>query len=118
MTLQATGASRRDFLTAASASGLVISFAVASKAQAQAGGLTRINAYVQVAPDGWVTITNKNPEVGQGIKTMLPMLIAEELDIPWEKVRIDQADSSPAAPWPPRCTGRTTAASAPSPAPC
>ncbi|HVI32322.1 xanthine dehydrogenase family protein molybdopterin-binding subunit [Phenylobacterium sp.] len=95
MTLELTGASRREFLTAASASGLVISFTVATKAQAQGAALQPINAYVKVAPDGMVTITNKNPECGQGIKTMLPMLIAEELDIPWEKVRIEQADNDP-----------------------
>jgi isoquinoline 1-oxidoreductase beta subunit len=96
MTVETTGASRREFLTAASAGGLVISFTVAPKAEAQAAGMQAINAYVKVSPDGTVTITNKNPEVGQGIKTMLPMLIAEELDIPWEKVRIDQADNDPA----------------------
>ncbi|WP_334162475.1 xanthine dehydrogenase family protein molybdopterin-binding subunit [Phenylobacterium sp.] len=95
MTVELTGASRREFLTAASASGLVISFTVATKAQAQGAALQPINAYVKVAPDGMVTITNKNPECGQGIKTMLPMLIAEELDIPWEKVRIEQADNDP-----------------------
>src|SRR5690606_7114677 len=52
-----------------------------------------LNAFVTISPDNIITIVGKNPEIGQGIKTMLPMLIADELDADWSQVRIVQGDT-------------------------
>ena len=52
------------------------------------------NAWVKIAPDGQVTIINARAEMGQGTFTSMPMLVAEELDVPIESVRVEMAPAA------------------------
>jgi isoquinoline 1-oxidoreductase subunit beta len=93
--------SRRIFLKASAIAGgglllqavlpALTQAAMADSAATPADQTASLNAYIRIAPDGLVTIVSKNPEIGQGIKTMLPMVIAEELDVDWKSVRVEQA---------------------------
>jgi isoquinoline 1-oxidoreductase subunit beta len=107
---------RRSFLkvSALSTGGVMIGLYLEPEAEAQGRGgppppPPNPHTYISVAPDGTVTITAKNPEVGQGIKTMLPMLIADELDVDWKSVKIEQADFDDKKYFPSQFAGGSTA---------
>jgi len=91
---------RRTLLKAGALAGgglmLTATMPILAKAATSAGAApATLNAYVSITPDNVITIVGKNPEIGQGIKTMLPMLIADEMDADWNQVRITQANFDP-----------------------
>ncbi|GAB2598253.1 xanthine dehydrogenase family protein molybdopterin-binding subunit [Spirosoma areae] len=92
---------RRNFLklTALAGGGLILGFnwsgakAATSVVDTAATALPGVdfNSYLSINPQGIITILSPNPEVGQGIKTAFPIIVAEELDADWTKVVVEQA---------------------------
>jgi isoquinoline 1-oxidoreductase beta subunit len=95
--------SRRDFLRTGAllGGGLVLGFAMpvqGSAGQARPGSSTPFapNAFIRIGTDDSVTIVVNKSEMGQGVYTSLPMLVAEELEVDWSKVRVEAAPVDPA----------------------
>ncbi|GGH58780.1 oxidoreductase [Comamonas phosphati] len=101
------GPSRRSFLKLATASGFALG-AFPASVLAQAGGeaanaanaglkpTQQPTAFVKIARDGIVTVTINRLDFGQGVQTGLPMVLAEELDADWSKVRSTHGNADPA----------------------
>jgi isoquinoline 1-oxidoreductase beta subunit len=93
---------RRDFLgvTAATTVGLVLGCGrgrlEGAQASPKATSSGRVHTFVQISPLGDVRIWVSKSDMGQGVRTALPMIVAEELDVDWVRVSIAQADLDPA----------------------
>jgi isoquinoline 1-oxidoreductase beta subunit len=100
VTLRATKLDRRSFLklTGMAGGGLALAFCVGNEAPAAttAAGEFAPNAFLRISRKGSILIFSKGPEIGQGIKTAFPLIIAEELDARWSDVVVEQAPVNPA----------------------
>jgi isoquinoline 1-oxidoreductase beta subunit len=101
---KARGATRRAFLKtgAAASAGLVVACVMPvgagrlfAEEPAAAKPAIPPNAFVRIAPDNGVTVLLKHSEMGQGVWTSIPMVIADELDCDWSKVRVEHAPAAP-----------------------
>lgn len=97
------GVNRRSFLKLAglAGGGLVLAFhlgdeSLAAAASDDAAKTFAPNAFLRISSDGSITLYSKGPELGQGIKTAFPMIVAEELDADWSRVKVEQAAINPA----------------------
>jgi isoquinoline 1-oxidoreductase beta subunit len=87
--------SRREFIAAGVAAGvgLVIGF-YWPHGSGPGGGRFAPNAYLKIAPDGKITVAVARSEMGQGVRTSLPMILAEELEADWKQICIEQIGAS------------------------
>jgi len=92
---------RRSFLKASALTGggflleLSLPASVLGEELGTLVGSKELNAYIKIASDGQITIYSATPEMGQGIKTTLPMVIAEEMGAKWEDVVVLDAPLIP-----------------------
>src|ERR1700742_102145 len=92
--IQAFAFSRRGFLIGSGSAAIAVAFGTIANGTAEAAGSANIGTWITIADDGIVTIIAPASEMGQGTRTTLPLILAEDLDADWSKVRIVQAGAS------------------------
>ncbi len=91
--MNALALNRRQMLFAGALAGGGLWLGAGPAGAAQDGTAAGLTAFIRIGPDNRITIVSQNPEIGQGIKTSIPMLIVEELDADWSQVTIEQANA-------------------------
>jgi CO/xanthine dehydrogenase Mo-binding subunit len=93
--LNVLGLNRREFVAAgvAAGAGLVVGFYLPHGGRARKEVFSP-NAYLRITPDNKITIVVARSEMGQGVRTALPMILAEELEADWKQIEIEQAGAS------------------------
>src|SRR5579862_2186432 len=88
--------SRREFISVgvAAGAGLVIGFYLPHGSNGTNCEVFSPNAYLKITPDDKVIVVVARSEMGQGVRTSLPMILAEELEADWKKIEIEQAGAS------------------------
>src|ERR1700720_4230865 len=89
------GLNRREFVAAGIAAGvgLVVGFYLPHGGRANHEAFSP-NAYLRITPENKITIVVARSEMGQGVRTALPMILAEELEADWKQIEIEQAGAS------------------------
>ena len=86
---------RREFLQTAAGAGLVLMIGAPAFAAASEPEDFSPNAYIQIGSDNIIRLWVTRSEMGQGVRTTLPMVLAEELEVDWSQVRLEQAPTIP-----------------------
>lgn len=93
--MSTTSVSRRNFLRVSmiAGGGMLVGFSTLGNDEKQEleGTAFSPNVYIKISPDGTITMMSPNPEIGQGVKTSLVMLIAEEMNVDWQKIQVEIA---------------------------
>lgn len=94
--VEMTEVTRREFVKLGAMSSLGLLIGIQTRVNAQVPDSTiSLHPLIRIGSDGHITLFAQNPEMGQGVKTSLPMIVAEELDVGWGQITVEQSNYDP-----------------------